>query len=70
MLCAAAEVQSDACSVAFSKCDLLISEDCLVKISMDIAKNFNEALFGTLEFAAARGLDYNYDHSAYPDYRN
>jgi hypothetical protein len=38
---------------------------------MDIAKNFNQASFGTLEFAAAmRELDYDQDHSTYPDYRN
>ena len=70
-LCAAAEMQSHACSMAFSKDDLLVPEDRLVKISMEISKNFNSTSFGTLEFAAAmRELDYDQDHSAYPDYRN
>jgi adducin len=70
-LCAAAEMQSHACSMAFNKDDLLVPEDRLVKLSMDIARNFNQASCGTLEFAAAmRELDYDQDHSTYPDYRN
>jgi ribulose-5-phosphate 4-epimerase/fuculose-1-phosphate aldolase len=70
-LCAAAEMQSHACSMAFNNSGLLIPEDRFIKLSMDIAKNFNQASFGTLEFAAAmRELDYDQDHSAYPDYRN
>ena len=70
-LCAAAEMQSHACSMAFHKDELLIPEDRLVKLSMNIAKNFNQDSFGTLEFAAAmRELDYDQDHSSYPDYRN
>jgi adducin len=70
-LCAAAEMQSHACSMAFNKDDLLIPEDRLIKLSMEIAKNFNQTSWGTLEFAAAmRELDYDQDHSAYPDYRN
>ncbi|CAF4642645.1 unnamed protein product [Rotaria sp. Silwood1] len=70
-LCAAAEMQSHTCSMAFNKDDLIIPEDRLIKLSMNIAKNFNQDSFGTLEFAAAmRDLDYDQDHSAYPDYRN
>ena len=70
-LCAAAEMQSHACSMAFNKDDLLVPEDRLVKLSMDIARNFNQTSLGTLEFAAAmRELDYDQDHSTYPDYRN
>ena len=70
-LCAAAEMQSHACSMAFGKGDLLVPEDRLVKRSMDIAKNFNQTSLGTLEFAAAmRELDYDQEHSVYPDYRN
>lgn len=70
-LCAAAEMQSYACSMAFNKDNLIIPEDRLVQLSMNIAKNFNQDSFGTLEFAAAmRELDYEQDHSPYPDYRN
>lgn len=70
-LCAAAEMQSHACSMAFNKDNLLIPEDRLIKLSMEIAKNFNQTSMGTLEFAAAmRELDYDQDHSNYPDYRN
>jgi ribulose-5-phosphate 4-epimerase/fuculose-1-phosphate aldolase len=70
-LCAAAEMQSHACSMAFNKDDLLIPEERLIKLSMDIAKNFNQTPLGSLEFAAAmRELDYDQDHSSYPDYRN
>jgi adducin len=70
-LCAAAEMQSHACSMAFDKDDLLVPEDRLIKLSMDIARNFNQTSMGTLEFAAAmRELDYDQDQSAYPDYRN
>ena len=70
-LCAAAEMQSHACSMAFNKDDLIVPEDRLVKLSMEIARNFNQTSIGTLEFAAGmRELDYDQDHSAYPDYRN
>ncbi|CAF3826562.1 unnamed protein product [Rotaria sp. Silwood1] len=70
-LCAAAEMQSHACSMAFTKDDLIIPEDRLVQLSMDRAKSLNRHSYGTLEFAAAmRELDYDQDHSAYPDYRN
>ena len=70
-LCAAAEMQSHACSMAFNKDDLLVPADRLIKLSMDIARNFNQTSPGTLEFAAAmRELDYDQDHSNYPDYRN
>ena len=70
-LCAAAEMQSHACSMAFNKDDLLIPEDRLVKIRMDKAKKESQDSIGILEFAAAmRELDYDQDHSAYPDYRN
>ncbi|CAF2076622.1 unnamed protein product [Rotaria magnacalcarata] len=70
-LCAAAEMQSHACSMAFNKDDLLIPDNRFVKLSMDRAKDLNRESFGTLEFAAAmRELDYDQDHSAYPDYRN
>lgn len=70
-LCAAAEMQSHACSMAFNKNDLLIPDDKLVKLSMNIAKNFNQDSFGTLELAASmRELDYEQDTSHYPDYRN
>ncbi|UJR19812.1 hypothetical protein I4U23_022945 [Adineta vaga] len=70
-LCAAAEMQSHACSMAFNKSDLIIPDDRLIQLSMNIAKNFNETSMGTLEFAAAmRELDYDQDHSNYPNYRN
>lgn len=70
-LCAAAEMQSHACAMAFKKDNLLIPDDRFVKLSMDIAKNFNKDSMGNLEFAAAmRELDYEQDHSSYPDYRN
>jgi adducin len=71
MLGVAAEMQSHACSMAFNRDDLLIPEDRLVKIRMDKAKKESQDSFGILEFAAAmRELDYDQDHSAYPDYRN
>jgi len=70
-LCAAAEMQSHACSMAFNKSDLLIPEDKYVQRSMDIVKDFSQDSFGIMEFAAAmRELDYDQEHSAYPDYRN
>ena len=70
-LCAAAEIQSHACAMAFNKADLLIPEDRLVQLTMHIAKNFNQDSFGTLEFAASmRQLDYEQEQSPYPDYRN
>jgi len=70
-LCAAAQIQSHACSMAFNKSDLLIPEDRFIKRSMDIVKNCDERSSRTLAFAAAmRELDYDQDHSAYPDYRN
>jgi len=70
-LCAAAEIQAYACSMALDKQNLIIPEDRLVKLSMNIAKNFNRTSCGILEFAAAmRELDYDQDHSSYPDYRN
>ncbi|CAF1156148.1 unnamed protein product [Adineta ricciae] len=70
-LCAAAEMQTHACSMVFNKSDLIIPEDRLIQLSMAIAKNFNETSMGTLEFAAAmRELDYDQDHSTYPNYRN
>ena len=71
VLCAAAEMQSHACSMAFNKNDLLVPDDKLVKLSMNIAKNFNQDSLGTLELAAGmRELDYEQDTSPYPDYRN
>jgi len=70
-LCAAAEMQSHACSMAFNKDGLLIPEDRFIKRTMDIVKDFDQGAFGILEFAAAmRELDYDQDHSAYPNYRN
>jgi adducin len=70
-LCAAAQMQSHACSMAFNKFDLLIPEDRFIKRSMDIVKNRDDGSSRTLAFAAAmRELDYDQDHSAYPDYRN
>ncbi|CAF0814000.1 unnamed protein product [Adineta steineri] len=70
-LCAAAEIQSHACSMAMNKDNLLIPEDEYIKRSMDIAKHFTNNSSADLEFAAAmRELDYDQDHSTYPDYRN
>jgi adducin len=70
-LCAAAQIQSHACSMAFSESDLLIPEDRLIKRSMEIVKNCEDGSSRTLAFAAAmRELDYDQDHSTYPDYRN
>ncbi|CAF1049320.1 unnamed protein product [Adineta steineri] len=70
-LCAAAQIQSHACSMAMNKDNLLIPEDEYIKRSMAIAKHFTNNSYGTLEFAAAmRELDYDQDHSTYPDYRN
>ena len=48
VLCAAAEMQSHACAMAFNKSNLLIPEDRLVKLSMNIAKNFNKGLVRNL----------------------
>lgn len=71
LLCAAAKMQSHACSMAFTKDDLMIPVDRLVKLSTHRAKDLNWEPFGILEFAAAmRELDYDQDHSSYPNYRN
>jgi hypothetical protein len=68
---AAAEMQSHACSMVFNNEDLVILEDQLVKLTTNIANNFNQASYGTLELAASmREFDYDQDHSTYPDYRN